>query len=119
MSEAKLQSTPETVNQTLSFSTRWLFSRGYHYLLNKIIGRALTVIDASVADPVQRKAIKDVMRASFDQVQDNKIYVLDLVEKQIAVACGDAEEGDPICCSVELQDITLDQPDYKYTRTNK
>ena len=39
--------------------------REINYLKEYLLGRTLTVIDASVSDPIQRKAQKDVIKEAF------------------------------------------------------
>lgn len=36
-----------------------------HRIVNRLAGQVLTTIDASVADPTQRKAVKDIIRNDF------------------------------------------------------
>ena len=49
---------------------------GVTWRLNNLLGSVLTVVDASVVDPVQRKAVKDLMRTHFWKTLDNMRYDL-------------------------------------------
>lgn len=60
--------TGSNIGATLAFTA---INQQFSHLL----GRVLTVVDAAFVDPVQRKAVKDLMRAEFKE-QTNHCYNL-------------------------------------------
>lgn len=101
----------------LSNAVAWFLSSAFCLVKNKLLGRVLTVIDASISDPEQRKALKDVLKEVF---QSTHVLEWDLASyARIAIAriCGDDIEGS-IPWSSEFKDLTqIVVEGYKYTRT--
>lgn len=62
------------------------------YRLNYLVGRLLTQMDASLADPVQRKALKDVIRGLI--ADEFGFYAETLERKTIEDSLADIEKMD-------------------------
>jgi hypothetical protein len=70
---------PKTVDELCS----WLHETIYHQK-NCRLGRVLTVIDASIKEPEQNKAVKDIIKEIFwggNPIDEERVYVVDTVKK--------------------------------------
>lgn len=87
-------------------------------------GQVLTLIDASISDPEQRKAFKDVMRGILTNCYYSRFYKLNTtITRQIARVVGDVEnyEVNDECCTPDMPSFYLDSSklDYEYFRKEK
>lgn len=112
LEEASAKSVP------LSISVRWFFDSAVCVIKGKLLGRVLTIIDASIADPQQRKALKDIVKDAFSSTHDLEREIGDYAKDSAAVACGDEDREMGVLCSSNLKDIApIHTEGYKYTRS--
>lgn len=62
IAEREIAASPVTMGEGDEALTDWFT---IHKIVNRLAGQVLTTIDASVADPTQRKAVKDIIRNDF------------------------------------------------------
>lgn len=68
-----------------SISVRWFVGSAFHVLKTKLIGKVLTIIDASIADQEQRKALKDLVKEAFYSTYDLETMICDHAESSAAI----------------------------------
>lgn len=92
------------------------------YALNEdlhgdLIGKTLTVIDASVSNLEQRKAVKDIMRNMLGTVSNRMYEAIHGILDSVSVIVGDSNDTLESGSSVPGDYISfVKTPDYKYTR---
>ncbi len=69
--------------------------------MNHLQGRVLTLVDASVADPIQRKALKDLIKQDFNNVEFLDSWSLREIVVQVAQRIS-SEYGDPCFQDADL-----------------
>jgi hypothetical protein len=62
ITECEISASPVVMSDGDEALTDWFT---IHKIVNRLAGQVLTTIDASVADPTQRKAVKDIIRNDF------------------------------------------------------
>lgn len=58
----EIEASPVTMGNGDEALTDWFT---IHRIVNRLAGQVLTTIDASISDPTQRKAVKDIIRNDF------------------------------------------------------
>ena len=97
---------------TLSFNLRALLIRDLQYNHNQLTGKLLTLVDASFADPEQRKAFKDIVKQTVGEF----FYVSEWLIQDIAEIIGDKEA---IEINKSAVHSSLHKLNFKYTRSPK
>lgn len=86
-------------------------------LHSDLVGKILTIVDASVNDVDQRKAVKDLMRNALGEISNKMFKTAISISGQIGVIVGDAEPSS----QAQLSDskdysVWIENPYFKYTR---
>lgn len=63
---------------------RTLSLEGIKAQLDDLMGKILTTVDASVVDPIQRKAVKDIMKHEFYRKMDWIYQLANINEEDLA-----------------------------------
>lgn len=66
-----LSSCPVTDEESNLYCSAALSVVDTEYGMNYLLGNVLTIVDASIIDPVQRKAVKDLIKNKFHLALDN------------------------------------------------
>jgi len=102
--------------KTLTYCVADWFQRNTQSMKNHWLGKFLTLIDASVSDPEQRKAIKDVLKSYFWEDSLETRYLNYLVG-ELSQTVGDGLSV--LGHGGENNYTPLEEPDYKYSRSEK
>ncbi|REK57585.1 MAG: hypothetical protein DWQ49_08950 [Bacteroidetes bacterium] len=97
-----------------SLSVKWFINAAFCVLKKKLLGRVLTIVDASMSDAQQRKAVKDIVREAFNSTHELEREIAEYARKTAHQTFEGGDEFEPI--SVVLGEISpIFTDDYVYS----
>lgn len=105
------EATASTVKGSVSIG--WFIDSAFCLVKSKLIGRVLTIIDASIADQEQRKALKDLVKEAFSST----LFLESSIAQYARESAACTFEGESnMSCSSELSNIMpIHTEGYEYT----